>query len=200
MNTRHSVIRLQIDDSVTIDDVLNAKHAIEHELHHIPNLQSAVIDICKHECHSSACSNKQTLKMYLALNLLLQLVIRKMRKVREVLFIHRHHVVIQISQLSSIRTRNNRGSLLHIIKLRRQAVVDETAAVRIDRVGVRVVRVVDIANTVILHIRGIRQQGLEGLGGLHLMRHRGLHVGRMKKQYLRQVLAQGGNLGLLLSG
>lgn len=47
----HSVIRLHIDDTVTIDDVMTVKHSIEEELHHIPNLQSAVIDICNSDSH-----------------------------------------------------------------------------------------------------------------------------------------------------
>ena len=78
------MIRLRIDDSVTIEEVMKAKHKVEHELHHIPNLQSAVIDICKpenhshchencshchhddhschHHTHSSLCSNKHVQK------------------------------------------------------------------------------------------------------------------------------------------
>ena len=91
----------------------------------------------------------------IALNLLLQLVVRKVRKIREVLFVHSHHIIIQISQLSSISTMHNRGSFLFIIKLRRQAVVNKTTAMRIDGVGVGVIRIVDIADAVILQIGSV---------------------------------------------
>ena len=107
----------------------------------------------------------------IALNLLLQLMIRKMRKIGKVLFIHSHHIIVQISQLSGICTVNNGRSLFRIIKLNRQAIINKTTTVRIDRIGVGVVRIVDIANTVIFTIRSFGDQLIESLGSFNMMSH-----------------------------
>ena len=109
---------------------------------------------------------------YVALYLRLQLMIRQMRQFRKIFFVGLGHVVRHVLQLARIGTRNHSRGIIIIIKLWWHSVVDETATLRIDGVGVRIVGIVDIADTIVFDIGGIHHQLFIALAGLLAMLRR----------------------------
>ena len=99
-----------------------------------------------------------------------------MGKISKVLFIHGHHIIIQVSQLTSVSTMDHGRSFFFIVELRRKSVVNETTTVRIDGVGVGVVGVGDVTNAVILSVGSLDEQLFVILGGFDLVGRSRLEV------------------------
>ena len=92
-----------------------------------------------------------------------------MGKISKVFFIHSHHIIVQISQFTSISTMDHSRSFLFIIKLRRKSVVNKTTAVRINTVGIGVVGVGDVTNAIVFSISSFDQYLFIILGGFDVV-------------------------------
>ena len=45
------MVKLKIDESIEVNELLDAKARIEEEMHHVSNLQTVVIDVCGNHDH-----------------------------------------------------------------------------------------------------------------------------------------------------
>ena len=99
-----------------------------------------------------------------------------MGKIGKVLFVHGHHIIIQVSQLTSVSTMDHSRSFFFIVELGRKSVVNNTTTMRIDSVGIGIVGVGDVTNAVIFSIGSFDKQLFIILGGFDLVSSSGLEM------------------------